>query len=279
MTRRIGIDFVENGMRVATVDTDDTGQTTAKIELFNAAYEQKPDLVERDAVTVGVPDNLCQVKPLRLSAPTESDLRLRVEFELAQTQLEPPETFLYDFISTARDDRLLGMVYRRASLAEWQNARPLPNPLSSGSIRYRSRATALGLGYLQYCRPFAGDLICLADFGRSVTPVCFVYGRQVVDLARQVTVPGKQTDEIALRRQAMDLKTIVNFRLMGLADAGITVPLSQLVVVGVSDALHSLLAEYFPIGVSCPELLPSVTVNGEVQTEAAGLVALGLTVY
>ena len=279
MPQRIGIDFIGSQTHIAAVDTDTDGQPTAEIDLYETYSDLEASVADNSSITVGVPDNLCQVKSLRLTASSESDLRLRAQFELSQSQLEPAESFLYDLISTERDHRLLGLIYRRKSLMEWISGCHLPESISIETINYRGRSAALGYGYMQFCRPVAGDLVCLADFGRPVVGICFVYNRQIVDLARRETVQATLSDEAALRRLAIDFKTIVNFRLMALADAGISVPLSQLVVVGASESLHSLLAEYFPVGVSRPELLLSVAVKGEFDDPAAGLVSLGLTVY
>lgn len=278
MPQRIGIDYGRELAFVARVHTDSTDN--ADVEAIKIPDNEAMDIGADDnaAVTLGVPDNLCQVKSLRLSAATESDLRLRAEFELAHTQLEPSETFQYDLIHTGLDNRLLGMIYRRESLADWRQGCRLPDSLAVATIQYRCRAAALGFGYLGFCRPAGGDLVCLADFNQPVVAICLVHNQRIVDLARLDAPTLSAQDENSSRRRAIDFKTVVNFRLMALAQAGISIPLSRLILSNCAEPVWQALADYFPVGVCAPEADPAKFQSNATGGIAPGLVALGLTV-
>lgn len=275
MTRQIGIDCSDNRIRIVEFDPS----TSRLVQITAENAESAPPLDTGRDITwaFGIPDNLCQVKILRLAAPTDTDLRLRAEFEMAQSQLEEPDLFRFDLIRTGQDNRHIGLIYRREALAIWQQACPLPLPDSQVEIRYRCRAAALGLGFLNYARPAGGDLVCLADFSRPVTAVCLVHQQRIVDLAHLVA-PAPPLDDTAARRLAADFKTVVNFRLMALAHAGITVPLSRVMITNAPDSLHPLLAEHFPVGITAPEPDPTRLPAEPVADFPAYLVALGLTV-
>jgi len=275
VSRQIGIDCLDGRIRVAQIDpaTNRVLQITA-----NDAHNPLPlDTSDGVVWSFGVPDNLCQVKVLLLAAPSEADLRLRAEFELSQTQLEEPELFRFDLIRTGQENRHLGLIYRREALDLWQQACPLEVPNRQIERRYRCRAAALGLGFLNYARPLGGDLVCLADFSRPVAAICLIHQQRIVDLAHLDT-PTFPLDDNSARRLAVDFKTVINFRLMALAQAGITVPLSHLVLADAPQSLRPLLDEYFPIGITTPQPDPTRLPIEPLADFPGYLVALGLTV-
>ena len=82
---------------------------------------------------------------------------------------------------------------------------------------------------------------------------------------------------------AVDLKTIVSFRLSSLMDRGVSTPLSTLILSGqgVDDDLRQVLQTYFPVGVKAPLLNPGYlaeSVRDALPSTERFLVALGLTV-
>jgi hypothetical protein len=229
-----------------------------------------------------VPDNDVMAKWLHLPKNEGHDVEELCRFELAASLLEPEERFTFDILSTGLSDRFIGLTYRRERLAYLDDLYGVGHSERYSAAGYRARALALGRGYITFCRPEAGDLICLTDFTDAAGSICLVYRQNVVGLAHLPFRTGDFSDDEDVKRLAIECKTVINFKLSSLCSLGITLPLSVLVICGdsVDDRIRTIFAEFFPAGVTAPRindvyLLEGASVDGPLE---GFLVAMGLTV-
>jgi hypothetical protein len=275
--QRIGIDGSEDRIVFATVAFEPAGSKVLSI----VEQVPTPELLGTAAVTISVPDDECMIKNLRLQGASREEIESRVRFELSQSVLESAAAFRFELISSSGEDRHIGVAYRRALLEERVEALGLAAG-EARPITFLPRSAALGKAYRTFCRPRGGDLICLADFAGSSVSICLLFHGETEALT---WMPGSAAtaDDMTVRRLAVNFKTVVNFKLLSLADYGITVPLSALVVsgAGMNEPLMQALQEYFPIGVNLPDFnisqftQPDLCVTG---VAARSMVALGLAV-
>ena len=229
------------------------------------------------AVALAVPDDQVMVKSLFLPEEEPGTVRERGLFELAAGLLEPQAHFSFEMIATAQPERFLGLIYRKRLLDQLQDGLPL-----SDSCSHRMRAAALGSGYLNFCRPESGDLIAVIDLSGNPIPICLIYRKRMAALT-SISNGFGFTTEADQRRLAIELKTIINFRLSALSEEGVTVPLSRLVLCGsfVTPGLIASFASFFPTGVTEAVVNPAFiesSVSPEAGSASNYLVALGLAV-
>lgn len=278
-SRIVGIDACGDRVISATVDAE-TGQPRV-VALLDHIPENLASFADT-FLSISVPDEECLVKTLHLKGSDRGDIELRGKFELSQSMLDPAEAFQFDLMSTSRPDCYIGLAYRRERLQEHERAIGLPDGASHVHL-FRSRAASLGLAYRTFCRAKGGELICLADFAPPAVSICILHRHHIGALAHLTFSNADLADSSSTRRLAVNLKTVVNFKLSSLADDGVTIPLSALVISGepIDGPLKGMLEEYFPMGVSHPELDPALFAAPEVLAEGSAmrsLVALGLTV-
>ena len=127
-----------------------------------------------------------------------------------------------------------------------------------------------------------GDLLALVDFGTHDASVALLYRRKIVALSSLPVNFDSHPDNDAVRSLAVDLKTIINYRQSALAEEGITVPVSTLVLSGDQYALaeQETFCSYFPVEIVQPRL--NVGYLGDLDTVPDNLdhylPALGLSV-
>ena len=247
-----------------------------------SSSDEGDDFPGRDPIVVAVPDTDVQIKRLHLVAREDNSLRNRLLYELVQSVLEDEQSFVYDVHPAGHEGNWFGLIFRRRALERLS----LDCGLAGSEVTppgYLPRSMALGRAYLTFCRQEEGDLICLADLTKGAVSICFVQGGRIVDLA-SLALRQHEFDSPAGREQlAVDLKTIVSFRLSSLMDRGISTPLSTLVLSGqgIDDNLQRVLQTYFPVGVKSPRLNSGYLtdeIKDTVQDAERFLVALGLTV-
>ena len=160
---------------------------------------------------------------------------------------------------------------------------PLPDQVAPIHSPFRMRARALGLGYLRFCERDDGAVVGLVDLTPTGASVCVIHDRAVVDVAHLSLHNRALSSDRDWEQLAVDLKTVINFRLAGLLERGIRTPLARLVVVGdaVNDSQRRVIERYFPVGVTAPRFhrgYVSDSVEAEAATWPLFLPALGLTV-
>lgn len=203
-----------------------------------------------DALRLVIPDRLAMVKPLWLSAADGNALTERVKFELSQSLLDSLDLFDTECYPTSLTGHYLAVVVRRADVHEVWGRMLDATPGDSGVHIVRARA--LANGYRHFCKPESGRLLALADLSGGEVSVALLYDGGLVALAAATPPPAGSIE--AERRLAVDLKTVINFKISSLAGLGITIPLSKLLLCGGDDALLSseLFARFFPCGVARP---------------------------
>lgn len=277
----LGIDSRAEGFIIARRVTDSGSDDLVEITVGHSANEIGAD--EHTRVIIAVPDREVIVKPLHMKPDVSIDLTPRLHFELAASMLEPEETFLFDVVPSFKDDRFLGLVYRRERLASLAGELLAERSGLPAGPEFRARAVALGLGYLNFVKKESGGLVGLAEFGAHDLALCFLYGRSVVALGRLSIEQIATADDRALRTFGTELKTLVNFKLSELAGIGLSLPLSSLVLCG-NQAVARVVDALAPL-FSAPVTRPAIDGNRVRMVDIGAnlelsdtLVALGLTV-
>ena len=275
----IGLDIRGDGCCVARVRTDNGSALVESLQCVASADSLTPLLAGGRSV-LAVPDRNVIVKtipPPQIQNVAVADL---VRFELGRTLLDDEAEFAFDYAQAGTDGRLLGLGYRRAYLR--QICRPWGlDDESVDRVRFRSRALALGRGYLAHCERDPGDLVALADLNPPAVSICMIYRDSVVDLAWLDITALDLAAPADRERFAVDLKTMLNFRRGSLRDSGISMPLAALIVTGdlAVDQMQPTLQQYFPSGILVPRLRPALFSDPESAASDAALrflVALGL---
>lgn len=266
--QRLGIDCQGSEIYVVRVDDDGARPVVRSFERYETipgAFNESPYCIR------SISDRDVIVKSLNITTDQPLSTDECARFELAASLLDPEQSFSFDLIETARPNRIVGLAYRKSTDS------------SSGSRSAgRMRAAALGMGYLAYGRVEPGDLLCLADIGGDAVSICFVYQRKIIHLTHLALSDTKMESERLWKNLAVELKTVVNFKLAELADIGVTVPLAKLVLSGRGDeSTRELFARLFPSGVAGVRLneayfAPDLR-NNEVSV-GRYVAALGLTV-
>jgi hypothetical protein len=240
---------------------------------------ESPVFPDGDTVTFSVPDSRVVVKSLHLPEGQPGDLTARARFEIEQALLDDPADYESDLLPGISEHRYLALIMRRSHIANIRqeiHCEALPATPTPRSI-------ALARGYRAFCRTGGGDLICLADVVDNEISVAVLYRNKPAASAFLNLNGIDLTRETNCRQFAIELKTVVNFRLSALADQGVTVPLSRLLISGesVSDTAVAMLETLFPCGVRRPEFNMAYFENSDEvrgQLSDSCLAALGLAV-
>ncbi len=238
---------------------------------------------EKGKFVLSVPDNKVIVKSFNLDRTERWDARRQAQFEMSVSMLDSQDEFCFDIIYTGYNKRNLGLATRRQHLEQLTNAVFNQQSHTLTSLRYQMRAVALGKGYLTFCHPEGKGLECLVDFGDEVASLCFVLERHIVGLAHLSTSCFDFTTEHELKKMAVELKTIVNYKQASFLEDRCPGPLSALLVSGDNGngEIRSVLQQRFPVAVSAPQvddhLLTCSPQDSEVPLDSY-IVALGLTV-
>ena len=283
----IGLDHHDGQCYMAHVERK-TGRPEVKALVSVGPEELSEHELPGDACLVySVPDDLVTVKKITLGEVAPDLVDSAARFELTQSLLEDEDEFCFDIIPTAQENQFLGTIVRRERAVQLITS-ALPDHLytntmeKEGPVPCRSRAIALGMGYLTFCHRDAGELICLADFTDRLVSVCFIHHDNIVGLDRLMVDRFDLTSDAGIGKMAVEFKTMINFKLTSLFDNGVTVPLAALLInrdpeSGISRAL----GEFFPDIVGVPRI------NTGFFSDSSGasslslpdyLVALGLTV-
>jgi hypothetical protein len=295
----MGIDYRSGRYYMARVRRDASERKVTALVTATESELMEHQALEGEDIIFSVPDDKVVIKNLHLSQAGRWDTDLLARFELSQSLLDDENEFCVATLTTGQSNRRLGLVTRRRNLEELTDSLFSTLNPAALSLKYEMRAVALGKGYLNFCHPEQGELICLADFGDNVASICFVSGGNIIGLAH---LPLSQFDrsgrlwpapdgpalsglnsEPGLMKMAVEFKTVVNFRLPSLFEEGGTPPLSALIVSGDgSDSpVKSALGQHFQVPVTAPRIdgrflqKESAAVEGPLEDY---LVAMGLTV-
>ena len=280
--RRTGIDQRGGGLFAVSLRDDDGRVVVDRLEANLGCLNEQLDLVQDSTVGLAIPDQLVMVKRMQLEGSFAGSLTDRLHFELAQSLLESEDEFHFDHLAVDGENRYLGMIVRREHIANMVDRHGLESLQADHRLSFRARAVALGKGYLAFCSSQDGDLNALVDLDGAAASVCFIYHRRIVDIAALPTGYDLSC-ESGRERLAVDLKTLVNYRLSRLFEMGVSVPLGRLLLSGdtADDELFRKVKSYFPAGVDRPRMLEgyfSACAESTRESLPLYLVALGLTV-
>ena len=287
----MGIDYRSGRYYTARVRQDASERKVTALVTATESELKEHQVLQGEDIIFSVPDNEVVVKNLHLSQADKWDTDLLARFELSQSLLDDENEFCFATLSTGQPNRCLGLVTRRRNLEQLTDS--LFSSLNPASLspKYEMRAVALAKGYLNFCHPKQGELVCLADFGDNVASICFVSHGDIIGLAhlppswfdRSGSALTGLNSEPGLKKMVVEFKTVVNFRLPSLFEEGVTPPLSALIVSGDgSDSpVKSTLEQHFQVPVTSPRI--DRRFLGEDAAAMEGpledyLVAMGLTV-
>lgn len=278
-----GIDRRGNKLYAASVEHGSGRPKITGLTVYETPLQPTAAIANQSEIVLAIPDSAVIVKHLVLPAGDSETLNDRLEFELTQCLLEPEEHFRLRFHQVDDIGRYLGFVFRRESL----NALPGEWGLSQNHAEqppaFSHRALALGQGYLTFCEREPGDLVCLVDLSASDGSICLILNHRIVDLACLPLLGRDLSSSESRLHLAVDLKTILNFKLSQLLDRGTSLPLSALILSGeqVDETFRNTVQNHFSMGVRAPRLHPGI-LDDQVADNAATpdlfLPALGLSV-
>jgi hypothetical protein len=281
--RRTGLDQRGDKYFIATTSSESGRLVVERLEETTSACDAAQSLPEGDCLRLAVSDLRTLVKTIRMSDTDTVNLRERLQFELIQSLLDDAEAFCFDYVATGVPERHLGLVWRKKHLEELTQQLGLTWPSNNGHISFQVRSIALGRGYLAVCNGHDDNLTVLVDLAGESASLCYLYNRHIVDIASIPLSRHDLTTASGRRRLGVDLRTLMNYRLSMLLDAGVSVPLSGLLLTGesVNEVLLAAVQESFPVEVSVPK--PHEGFFGALDDDARRalplcLTALGLTV-
>ena len=280
---RIGVDCRGELMYAARVCHDGMRPQVKALVRLSRTHPKEHELLDDGEIVLAVPDDQVIVKRLVLPDAPSSDRPERARFEMSQAVLEDESLFQFDTVDTGQKDRLLGLIMRQESLLHLSGRNTGGLFAERQPLSYRMRAVALGRGYVEFCRPQAGELVCLVDFHDQLASVCFVCQKHVLAVSHMGLDNSGRRNLSDLPRLAMELKTLVNLQISLLFSEGITVPLSTLVVTGegVNQRLMEALSQHFPGGVRTPEIYSGFFADPSKLNQIPidnYLISLGLTI-
>ncbi len=284
LSRRIGLDRRRSGIYLADVDT---GGERLLINALRRVGENEltgqSDL-SGGHIAVSLPDQLAQVKAVFVAVDSRFPVSDQVAFELTQSLLEPADRFTFDSINCGMGRRHLGFITRTELIDETCQSYRLPDAVTSGrTLCARTRALALGLGYLYFCQKEGGELVALVDLAGTTASIALILGGGVVGVA---WLPIGRFDlgaESGREKLAVELKTLINYNLSSLMTDGISQPLTALLVGGdnADNDVSTALDRYFSGLVRQPRLQLELFAHESTVARGDGhrfVVALGLTV-
>jgi len=277
----VGIDCGDGHFHLARVRQDAGWPQVQALARFEFSHVKEHRLFTGGRLAFSVGDHLVMTREVAVTDPGNFDSGLLAGFESMQSVLDDCDEFRFDCVPLGTDGRYQASTVRRSVLEHL--TRPLESGFLdiSGGVDYVLRSAALGRGYIMFSRPAPEAFVCLADLHDRVISVCFVYQGMIVGLTHLVTDRFNLIGDAGLERMAVELRTLVNFKLASLSENGISIPLTSLVLSGekADGRVRSVLQKYFSAQVEVPHIansfFPDPAATSGVPLEKY-LVALGL---
>lgn len=251
----LGIDPHPGHCRIVRVRSDNLRPEILEATDLDPSAPLDPDLCRETEIALTLPDHQVIVKYLALGGQTADD-HDRALFELSRSLTGSEQNYLLDSIPTGLDCLHLGLAVRRDMLAATMML-PYKALLGANEPTFAlPRGLALAYGYLTFCVPASGNLVVLLDIATPAASIALIHNRNVVALANLPTDNLDLTVSADCERFAVELKTVVNFRLATLFGYGLTLPPAALVISDdhASDPLQSTLQTYFSMPILAPEI-------------------------
>lgn len=276
MSAVLGIDL--RGSSICTASVGETDGRTTILWLSQTPSNEKIQFPDKVTLALALPDDAVMVKYYLMPSVSGSDIGLRLQFEMEQSLLDDASLFRFDSIKSGLTDRYLGLICRKTAIEEMQKTVGIPEDASTLAL---SRGVALGRGFRAFCKMPGGELAGVIDIAPSNLTFCLVYRGEVTALGHLKLDGYDLADEQSVKRVAMEIKTLVAFKLASLAEIGLTIPMSSLSLSGdVNELLVDQLAKYFPSGLQRAEVTRAALGPGLDTSHRPELFlpALGMTV-
>jgi len=239
-------------------------------------------LLEGGNISFALPDNKVAVKKMMIKPKTD-DFQQQVFFELEHSLLEDEKNYCFDFLKNDTEEYVLGLITRRKEIEDSQTK--LIDKQSNSSIDFmcQLRSIALAKGYLNFCRLSDNNLICLTDFNQQLASIAFIYQNNIIDVTYMLLNKYELNHPDKIKQLAIELKTVINFKLASFYDQGITIPLSSLYISGDKSEMTTIdtFKRYFKVNIQIPEINSSFSSDTFRPQKIAWekyLIALGATV-
>ncbi|HPI33060.1 MAG TPA: hypothetical protein PLR32_07070 [candidate division Zixibacteria bacterium] len=248
----VGLDLQPDSCRAVRMRVDTPRPEVAAVAEITPGRPAPEEFFAEAALVAAVPGQYAIAKNIPLT-DGGSDPCARALFELAQSLTGSPTDYWLDAAPTGLAGLMLGMAVRRSVLRQ-ELLDPLAGMTGRTPIRAEVRGLALAHGYLAFCRPSRGGVLVMIDQDGGHGSAAVLYRNRVVALAH---VPTGHLDLSAAadrERYAVEIKTVVSFRLAALFDYGLTLPPSALVVSGgaAEEALQAALQKQFTVPIERP---------------------------
>lgn len=277
----IGVDFDGPECRLAVVDSG-AGRLEQLIACPASQLADYSGTLNAGRVVLPVPTNHVLVKNLRLGDDGRNRFD-RAAFELAQAVLADERDFVFDVLPTGLTDHLLGLAVRRETVDRMVGDRMVTAAGQVAPGHYRASAVALGLGFLHYAAPASAEPVAITADTDGLISIGIVHRGHIVALGHLDASRLETETPSGRERFAVELKTVIDFRLASLFDLGLTLPLAGMQVTGKAfdTELIEVLESYFRVAVSRPGWRAGMNLPPGLENDTqpgAYLVALGLTV-
>jgi hypothetical protein len=282
---RIGLDARDDAARVARVDCDAELPNITALGTFPRGEMIPPSLLADSLPSISVPDEKSITRIIQLPPIDPALAESAARFELSTGLLDASAGFKLSVITLGATSgnggtgsRWLGMAVRQ-TLVDRMVAQWLSEDGGHISVRFTTRAVALGRGYLHFCEPVSDGLVLVMDLSASGVSICFVQGGALVGTACLRGL-SDVSDGRRISEWVSELQTLVNFRLATDLSANGAESLSAIVLAGERSDAHDVLREHFTVPVLAAEPKPTYRTpdDGSSGITASWLVALGLTV-
>ncbi len=232
------------------------------------------------SVVVSVSDETVLMKPIKVDRQA-ADRQQRAEFELSQSLTADESAYVFNTVETGLNDLLLGCVARRSEL-ECNIPAAYGSLLENYPVKSAlARSIALARGFIQFGVKDTDGLICLAEASGPVISIALIINDKPVAFGRLALNRFDITTEPGRERLAVELKTIISFRLAALFEHGLTRPLSALLLSGqgFDGPMMETLRNYFSMPVQPTRINPAHladSVRHETERASDYIVPLGL---
>jgi hypothetical protein len=249
-----GATMLGGTLHAARVEND--GARNVVTRLMTSEDNVNGDTLDSGRLFFGVDGSLAVVKKIQIKKNPSADAIETARFELAQSLLDPPDSFYFDIIPlNGREgfQRFLSIAYHKAEINRLIESYQATLRKPSG---FKLHAAALADGYLTFCRREPGDLQVLIDVEADTITLAIIYRDKLYGAACLESAPGDTISSAMARKLAAEFKLMLSFDLAELFQAGITVPVSRIVLSGryaADELLITALRERFSMPIVQPQ--------------------------
>jgi len=249
-----GAAMLGGALHAARVEND--GARTVVTRLMTSDDNVNGDTLDSGRLFFGVDSTRAVVKKIQIKKSPSGDAIEMARFELAQSLLDPPDSFYFDILPLNGHDgfqRFLSIAYHKAEIDRLIESYQTMLRKPSG---FKLHAAALADGYWTFCRREPGDLQVLIDVEADTVTLAILYQGKLYGAGSLESAPGDAITSNLAKKLAAELKLMLSFDLSELFQAGITVPVSRIVLSGrhaADELLMTALRERFSMPITRPK--------------------------